>query len=422
MKQSFILKFIFTGYLFFSISTAYAEADSKTLNLPFPFYSEHFGASVGYIRGTIGYPQPQSLALISLMAGSKGSIMGFGLLQDYHPFNNVNRLFLDSVVSVGYFENNDAYINGNPNFPNERAGSNDSSKNNYISGDGIDSFFRFKFKYLLPIGHGREVINPKYKLKDGLLVDGTSGSAYFNPFKSGRTFIQAQPFYRSQNIDVDNIVSALNTNGINFSLFWDNRDFPSNPSKGNGLHLKFSRDFGWFDSDSSWTSIDVEYDHYIDLGKTKKFRQRTLALDVWASYSPTWNTDNNGDIKNRPPSFTGATLGGLLRMRAYPSQRFNDKAAIYYSAELRLTPEWNPFDKWQWLQKHVGVKWIQFSPFIEVGRVAPSWDLSELHEDMKYSAGIGIRAMAKGFTIRFDNAVSEEGYGAQMMIGHSFQF
>jgi hypothetical protein len=30
-------------------------------------------------------------------------------------------------------------------------------------------------------------------------------------------------------------------------------------------------------------------------------------------------------------------------MRGYSTQRFGDKTAIYYSAEMRMTPKWNPF-------------------------------------------------------------------------------
>ena len=79
----------------------------------------------------------------------------------------------------------------------------------------------------------------------------------------------------------------------------------------------------------------------------------------------------DGAIVDRPPSFAGATLGGLWKMRGYPTQRFSDKSGIYYGAEYRLIPEWNPFKHCTWLQQHLGVQWIQFAPFVEAGRVAP---------------------------------------------------
>ena len=55
-----------------------------------------------------------------------------------------------------------------------------------------------------------------------------------------------------------------------------------------------------------------------------------------------------------------AQLGSwrLWRLRGYPVHRFNDKAAIYYSAKLH--------DSY--------------------------WDWSELRDDMNWSVGVGVRA------------------------------
>ena len=61
-----------------------------------------------------------------------------------------------------------------------------------------------------------------------------------------------------------------------------------------------------------------------------------------------------------------------------------------------------------------------FAPFVEVGRVAESWSLSDLHEDMKVSGGLGFRAMAKHTVLRIDSAFSSEGMRFQMMISHPF--
>jgi hypothetical protein len=71
------------------------------------------------------------------------------------------------------------------------------------------------------------------------------------------------------------------------------------------------------------------------------------------------------------------------RMRAYPSHRFNDRAAIYYAVELRVIPDWNPFHAWPAFQDYAAVEWLQFVPFVELGRLAPEWELGELHSDMK---------------------------------------
>ncbi len=87
-----------------------------------------------------------------------------------------------------------------------------------------------------------------------------------------------------------------------------------------------------------------------------------------------------------------------------------------------MIPDWNPFDAWPRIQKFVGVEWLQFVPFVEVGRVAPSYDLRNLHSSMKLSGGIGLRAFANGFIVRADAAVSDEDFGIQMMISQPFQF
>ena len=44
----------------------------------------------------------------------------------------------------------------------------------------------------------------------------------------------------------------------------------------------------------------------------------------------------------RPPSDMGASLGGFERLRAFPTYRFSDKAALLYAAELRLTSKLGP--------------------------------------------------------------------------------
>ena len=97
-------------------------------------------------------------------------------------------------------------------------------------------------------------------------------------------------------------------------------------------------------------------------------------------------------------------------------------AAVYYSAEVRMIPRWNPFKRWDWIQKYVGIQWLQFVPFVEIDRLAPVWSLHRLHSDMKWDAGLGIRAWAKGIVARIDTAVSDEDFKVQMMIAQPFQF
>ncbi len=418
----------FSGFLaiclgLFPTSAVTGEVEDYSdlsLSLPYGFYNQQFGFAAGWVMGRIGYPQPQATMLGTVIVGSEGSAMGFLMAQNLQ-IPGVDRLFIDPILSFGYFDDVDSYIGGNPNFADERAGTNDSHEDNFVSGSGFDNFARARFRYLLPIGHGRDQIIPDYEVLDGLLYSGATGGTSLNPLESGRSFFELRPFYRSQEIDGTHTDEKLRTNGIDLGYFWENRDFPPNPSRGNALTLKLSRDFGLLNSSESWTVLQAELDAYHDFGENDWFRSQVLALDFWTADTPSW--DKNGDsIDHRAPAYTGATLGGLWRMRGYPSQRFNDRSAIYYSAEFRLTPRWNPFDAWPVVQEHLGVEWIQIVPFVEVGRVAGSYDLSELHSDMKWNAGIGLRAWVQGFVLRVDTAVSSEDFGIQMMIGQPFQF
>jgi hypothetical protein len=89
--------------------------------------------AAGYVYGVVGQPQKQSALLATVMAGTKGSAMGFLVGRDIQ-MPRVERLFFDPVVSVGYFKDTESYINGNPDFSDENAGSNDSDKDNFVKG------------------------------------------------------------------------------------------------------------------------------------------------------------------------------------------------------------------------------------------------------------------------------------------------
>lgn len=397
----------------------------EEINLPYGFYSEHFGLAAGYVRGISGYPQPQSSLLGTVMAGTNGSVLFFGMANDLKlPVSD--RLFLDAIGQFGYFKDATSYTDGNPQYVGQTAGRNDSDKDNFIEGDGFDAFFRLSFKYVLPIGEGKDEPIDFDRLEDGLpLIGDEDINRVWNPLTSGRTQLELRPFYRSQEIDSDDLNAELRTNGLEFAVFYDNRDFARSPSQGSSIRARVSRDWGWADSSTEYKVYGLEADKYFSLGSNDTFRQRVIALDFWTVDTPTWDDFDVVDgerVYHRPPAYAGASLGGLFRMRGYPSSRFNDRAGIYYGLEARFVPKWNPFNEWAWLKEQVGVQWWQWVAFGEIGRVAPEWDLDELHSDMKTDVGLGVRLMAKGLVVRIDAAVSEEDYGIQMMVGQPFQF
>jgi len=399
--------------------------EPKILHVPYAFYNHSFGAAAGFVYGLNGVPQKQMSILATAIAGTNDALALYVIARDVEaPF--LERLFLDSDFALSTFGKLQSYTDGRPGYSDQRAGSNDSSYNNYIEGPGNDNLARVKFRYLLPMGSGRDEVISHLVLDGGLLSEGRVGGSSWNPFVSGKTFLEMKPYWRSQSVRSDDRRVDRQTNGLEFSVFRENTDFPKNPSEGSTLRARYTRDWGLFDSTNPYDVIDVEFSKYFSLGPSKMFRQRVIALDFWSANVFSWddyNTRNSGQaVYHRPPPYAGAMLGGLWRMRAYPTSRFNDQAAVYYALEYRVIPEWNPFAKIEWVRKYLDIAWWQWVPFFEAGRVAPRWTVDELHRKMQWDAGLGIRAMAKGLTVRIDTAVSNENWGVQMMIGHPFQF
>ncbi len=396
----------------------------KELAVPYAFYNSSFGAAAGFVYGATGWPQKQATLLATVIGGSSSAFAFYMISRDFQiPLGE--RFFMDTDIALSTFGNLTSFSNGNPLYRNEQAGSNDSSKNNYIRGSGDDNLAKIKFRYILPIGGAKDQAINTLVLDKGLPIEGMAGGYSWNPLVSGKTSLEVKPFWRNQTVDSTFRFARQNTNGVEFSAFRDNTDFPQNPSVGSSLRLRYTKDWGNFDSSNPYSVMDAEFSKYIPLGATENFRQRVLAFDFWTADTPSYNDYNikNGErVFQRSPAFVGATLGGLWRLRGYPTQRFHDKAAIFYALEYRMTPKWNPFANIEWVDKHLGITTWQIVPFVEVGRVAPSWNLDTLHTKMQWDAGIGIRAMAKGLMVRIDTAVGNGSYGVSMMVGHPFQF
>jgi hypothetical protein len=391
--------------------------------LPYAFNSDLLDWAIGAAVGGRGYFQEQVAFAGTAIASTNGSVAAYLYLENLElPFGE--RLFVSPRITTGWFENIDSYQDGNPMFAGQRAGSNDSSQNNYLRSDGTDQWYRFVLRYVLPLGQGKETIVPRYVLDRGLLVDGPTEPSSWNPLHSGRTLLEVEPFYRRQDLDGDfGTEGELETGGTSLRLRRWNVDLPLNPSRGSAQRIGVTMDPGVQDDDSSYVFVDLELTKYFDLGESRRFRQRVLALDFWTADTPTWDEDFEDGrrvIDHRPPNYFGATLGGVDRLRGYSTARYNDKAAIYYAAELRMIPRWHPLGEIQWLKRFLQIDWWQFVPFVEVGRVAPSWNLDTLHTDMRYTAGLGIRALVNRMVLRVDAGKSSEGIEVQMMISHPF--
>jgi len=125
-----------------------SPGESEALAVPYGFYNENFGAAVAYAYGKVGAPQPQASMMGTVMAGTNESVMGFGMLHNF-LIPGTERLFMDIAASAGTFGDIESYTNGNPLFPNQRAGSNDSHPQNFINGNGVDFLANARFRYLL---------------------------------------------------------------------------------------------------------------------------------------------------------------------------------------------------------------------------------------------------------------------------------
>ena len=108
-------------------------------------------------------------------------------------------------------------------------------------------------------------------------------------------------------------------------------------------------------------------------------------------------------------------------MRGYPEERFNDRSAVYYGAEYRHKPDWNPLKDFGWLNRpNARVQWLQVVAGVDVGRVADEFDLGNLHSDMKVAGVLGLRAMVNTLVVRVDVGITEEGGAVQITIEHPF--
>jgi hypothetical protein len=402
--------------------------------VPYVFHTELLETGFGFARVKQGQWQPQD-SLVFTAYGTTNKSWGVAGSLRRARFGE-SRWFVSPMF---YVQRNTAqrfYSELGFGVDETQGGSNNSDVNDFFQGRGWNVYGDAEFRYVMPIGLGRDQIIHQFDTDGGILTGGSSHGPW-NPMDSGRTMLVLKPFFmwRTLVVDENNIgqfppFSPVTlgeeeegiSNGLIANLEYDNRDFRVNPERGSYQKLGITRDFGWFNSSNSWTSLDADLRKYFSLGSSENFRQKVLALNVWTAYVPTWDLTKIGNayrIDNAPPENMGATLGGSHRLRGYPRGRFSDKAAIYYSAELRVIPEWNAVQSWP-LIRNLPWRWWQVAGFAEIGRVAPSWDISELHHDMKWSAGVSLRAMIGSGLGRLDIAKSEESTQVIVMVNQPF--
>lgn len=411
-----ILILMITCSIFAQKNNSSVKLDSKLKfsGMPFAFYSEEIKLVAGTLLTAENFLQKGATAkLAGLTTSNKTSVLYFNAVNIKVPY--INRLIYEPKLFFSYYNSLYAYINDSYEdyaLPyNEQPGHNDSSKDNYYEFSGQDIYLLNKFSYVLPFGHGKKYIKPHQIVKEGRIVEQFNGATSFNPFKSGRSKIELTPFYRKQK-DVKN-------SGIELALIHENFDYFNNPTKGNRTSFKLIHDFGKLGSKVSWTNLEFDYRHYLQLNNDD-YQPLVLATNFFTAVSPTWNEIENGELR-RPASFAGANLGGNERFRAYYKARFNDRASIYYSAELRKVLAANPLKNSKFLDFfNMKIHFIQLVLFGETGRVAKNWEIEEMHSHLKGDAGFGLRLLMNDMLVRLDFAAGQEGTMVQMFIDQPF--
>ncbi|MGV6826452.1 MAG: BamA/TamA family outer membrane protein [bacterium] len=394
--------------------------DTRWGALPYLFSTDSLGNAFGAGAYVGGIHQPQSSLAFTAFKTSNESSLISGWINNFQ-FENYERWFFD-VFLLGSHYTDQRFYDTRFRLGAAPAGSNDSDKDDFVTGISDDLHFELTSTYVLPIGAGKENPLTVFKTSKGMLSSPARGGQQWDPDTSGKTTLSARYFYRYRDLQEfeDSDELAARTNGLEFWIDYENTDFAANPSYGSRQTLTLTRDFGWFDSSNSWTNLEFEASKYFDLGTSNWFRQQVIALNIWTSHTPSWDLDKStGKVDHRPPPGFGSTLGGYDRMRAYPEGRFHDKSAVYYGAELRLTPQYNGLDEIP-LIKLFEIDWWQVVAFAEAGRVAPEYSSDLFFKDLKWDVGLSFRIMSFRQPLRLDWAVSEEDYSIWAMYAQPF--
>ena len=359
-----------------------------------------------------------------------GETRGLGLaLWNYRVFDS-ERFFISAIGMLGEFPLMRAY-SPLPNtiipVDQPRPGSNDSSFDDFIEANGVSNWWDVKLEYVLPWGAAKDTSMATYELQGGMLVNSAIVDDW-NPLTTGTSVLIARQFNRYQ------LYSGLNAQGqaqdlegavhaFELGFLYDNTDFSINPSQGSSQYISLSYNPKWLASEKNWTFIELEASKYFSFGETSFAKQNILALNMWAAYSPSWqvNVDEHGNsiVTDNAPFLESATLGGMYRMRGFRQNRFHDKAAIYATAEYRITLDYNPIANVHWL-RFLNLDWFQTVLYVEGGRVGSNFDHDLLLSNWKTDVGVSLRALTAGIIVRFDITSSKEGATSWLMVGHPF--
>jgi len=413
---------------------------STWIALPYAFASDSTGLTGGVVGIFHGFLQPQMTMVVTAFKGETLPVNEFasnGAVSEKEAYSKgffvaitgvrvpyTQRLFMSLLGMRAYYPNQQLYIDGS-NDSTRDIDSKDETNLTPFQTQGWSNWAYLDLRYILPIGESSTNALPVIETSRGIAVnrDKVGGGI---PFVTGQTIAGLKPFYQRWTADKLLPNAEISTNGLKLYIEHDNTDYPDNPSRGYSMRFIYAQDFAWGDSREKWNALEAEYSHYIELPLPTWMRQQVIALNGWTAYSPSWDyaskvkKDDGNDsafYEGQTPMWEGARLGGWDRMRAYDSNRFNDKAAIYGAIEYRMIPNFNPMHGQKW--SPIPIDWFQAVIFAEAGRVAPKYNF-DLLSDMKYDAGFSIRALAATIPVRFEMAFGSEGSSMWFMLKQPF--
>ncbi len=385
--------------------TAFADGwpnwSPDTAFVPFVYSTDTMGNTIGAAGMVKGAGQPSAGLLGAGLISDKGSYMTYLAASNYQ----VGDFWLwGADYYYGRFVDSKYYLG--------EQGSNESSGLS-TTATGDEQAFRLSFRYIVPWGHAafknaQSAIIPKRQVRG------------FSPATSGITTIELQPFVSSSQLS-DGANRNDGSVGMTLKFDWDNRNDVRNPSAGFHTGLDITHANESWGNDARWTKYEIHAGSYFPLGEVEEWlKQQVFAFNLYFADTPSWDRCENAQC-HRPPEHEQVKLGGLYRLRSAESGRYHGRRALHYTAEYRVLPEWQPLGDWP-LFNFYSIPWWQWVAFLDMGRVTDSGEdgMSELHADMKWSAGGAVRFQVEGVVVRTEMAWGSEESAFRVMINQPF--
>lgn len=395
MKTFTLLTLAIFASVFVSAPARSQEKDRAVV--PFFFSTDTLGTTLGLAGVAKGVGQKQAALFGMGLYSGKDSYIGYFAALNYALHDTL-------LVNTQMYQ---ARYNDTPYYLADQ-GRNDASIDDATLTSGLERKYQLELRFLLPWGLVEQ------QGMAGLFRPQRSVSTA-SPLDSGVSSVKLMPFYSSRALEQD--IQSDSTTGLKLTFDWDNRDNPRNATQGSQTSLAITSGTG--ETSHPWVKWELENSQFFSFGPLGDwFKQQVLALDFYTADTPSWEHCDNTACA-RPPEQEQVRLGGLYRLRGYSGGRYHDRAAVHYSLEYRVLPEWQPLNDIP-LINYYDMPWWQWVLFADVGRVADEYDLQTLHQDMRWSVGGAIRFRVEGVVVRAELAKAADEDSFRVMINQPF--